>query len=164
MAVQKPNWLLRFVNPKNGVLDSHAMRTLTDMATQANTNADDITTNTTAIAALPFQKSFTSSQQVITAAGALTLAHSLGTTPILIQARLVNLTAESGYSINDEVVVNPGLNTSAAACGLSIVPDTANLNIRFASNATTFNIVHKTTGAVVATTNANWKIVFRAWA
>lgn len=113
-----------------------------------------------AIAALTtvpaFTKSFVSSGQTITAAGALTLAHGLGTTPTLLAATLVNTTAELGYSIGDKFAL---FNSNV----LSIVPDATNLNIRFGSVGP-FAIPHKTTGVATTITNADWNIVFSAWA
>lgn len=113
-------------------------------------------------AALPLTKSFASSNQTITAAGALTLAHSLGEMPKLIQVHLKCLTAEHGYSIGDEVPWHTG--DANAGRGCSVVPDATNLNVRFGSNANTFNVINKTTGASAAITNANWAAIFKAWA
>lgn len=108
--------------------------------------------------------SFTSAEQTITAAGALTLAHGLTGTPTQINAYLVNKTAEHGYSIGDFLAVDVGQQSTSAVdnLGLSIVPDGTNLNIRFGSNAITFLILNKTTGASANLTDANWNIVFEA--
>lgn len=109
-----------------------------------------------------FNKAYTSSNQTITAAGSLTLAHSLGAMPTLVQVRLKCLTAEGGYSIGDEVIFNSGDQNAGRGC--SIVPDATNLNIRYGSAANTFNVNNKTTGASFAITNANWAAIFKAWA
>lgn len=111
---------------------------------------------------LIFTKSFTSSNQTITAAGALTLAHSMGVMPSLVQVRLKCTTGEHGYSIGDEVIWNSGDQNANRGC--SIVPDATNLNIRYGSGANTFNVNHKTTGASSAITNASWVAIFKAWA
>ena len=113
-----------------------------------------------------FTKSFVSAEQTITAAGPLTIAHSLAEMPKIVQPRLINKTAELGYSIGDEVVINPAGNPlgGAVARGLSIVPDATNLNIRFGSDASTFSIINKTTGAQGNVVNANWKLIVRAYA
>lgn len=114
---------------------------------------------------IPFTKVFESAQQTITAAGSLTLAHGLGVKPKLYQAYIVCQTAEGGYSIGDEVIVDPGWTADASiGRGLSIVPDATNLNIRFGNNSQNFILVNKTTGANFNITNANWKLVIRAWA
>lgn len=113
-----------------------------------------------------FTKSFTSSQQTITAAGSLTLAHSLGTTPTLMQVRLVCIQAggEAGYAQNDETPISLNCQDTDSSPGVAIVPDATNLNIRFGANAVTFRVLNKTTGSITDITNSKWKIVFYAWA
>lgn len=109
--------------------------------------------------------SYESSQQTITNAGALTLAHGLGAQPKSYAAFLQCTTAENGYSIGDEVAVNPGLNAEGSGSrGLSMVADATNVNIRFGSQGTnTFMVIHKTSGASSGATNTNWRLVVRAW-
>jgi hypothetical protein len=111
-------------------------------------------------------KYYESSQQTITAAGPLTLAHGLGAKPQLVQVSLVCQTAEYGYSIGDEVIINPFLNRGLANDqGVVIVLDSTNLNIRYgAYGSGVFSGLRKDTGASIAFTDANWKAVFRAWA
>ena len=118
------------------------------------------------VAPSPFQCAFESSQQTITAAGALTIAHGLSAAPKLYMAVLKCTTAEHGYSIGDEVAINPSSHdsTSGTNRGLSIVPDATNLNIRFGSNSAAINVLNKTTGAIVGITPASWALVLRAWA
>ena len=114
-----------------------------------------------------FTKSYTSPEQTITAAGALTLAHGLGAMPSLIQPRLICKVAEGGYSVGDELLINftQHINTSTNYIyGVSIVPDASNLNIRYDNNGRIMFTVNKTTGAAFGITNANWKLVVRAWA
>lgn len=108
---------------------------------------------------------YESTQQTITSAGALTLAHGLGVKPQLIQVSIVCQTAEGGYSIGDEVFMNPHVNkTSTNDQGVSIVPDSTNLNIRYGAFANAFSGLRKDTGVTFGFTNANWNAVFRAWA
>lgn len=109
---------------------------------------------------LPFVKSYESSQQTITSGGSLTLAHGLGVKPKLYLAVLQCTTAEKGYSIGDEVAA---LTIPVDSRGVSIVSDATNLNIRYGSFATAFELLNKTTGANEAATNANWRLVVRAW-
>lgn len=112
-----------------------------------------------------FTKSFESTQQTITAAGALTIAHGLGVKPKLIQAVLVCLVADGNYAINDEVIVNTNAQTfSTTDRGISVVPDATNLNVRYAANANTFMLLNKTTGVSFAATNSSWRLVLRAYA
>lgn len=113
-----------------------------------------------------FTKSFTSSQQTITSAGSLTLAHSLGTTPTLIQAALVCQSADGNYATNDVVIVNPHGNDpgGTGSRGVSIVPDATNLNIRYGSSGNAFFLLDKTSGNAFGANNGSWKAKFMAWA
>lgn len=113
-----------------------------------------------------FTKSYTSSDQTITAAGSLTLAHGLGAAPTLIQLRLKCTTGEHGYSINDEVIINPHEQDPAGTSsrGVAIVVDATNLNLRFGSTAGTFGLLHKTTGVGAVITNGSWALIVKAWA
>ena len=95
---------------------------------------------------------FVSTDQTITQAGALTLAHGLGAAPRMTFVSLVCQTAELGYSVGD-VVQQEG---DAASC----VPNATNLNIRYKNLA--LGVIHKTTGVLTSATAANWKARFIA--
>lgn len=115
--------------------------------------------------ALPLTKSYSSTAQTITSAGTLTLAHGLGTIPLLIQARLVCVTGEVGYSTGDEVMIAVGAHDGAGVNrGVAVIADSTNLTIRYGSNATALLLVHKTAGTTAGATNANWTFHIRAWA
>lgn len=110
---------------------------------------------------------FESSEQTITSGDALTLPHGLGTQPKLVIGVIVCKTAEFNYSIGQEVFVQlgaegyvGGLNTY----GVAVVPDGTNLNVRYGSNASVFGILNLGTGGFQNSTNANWKLILRAWA
>ena len=107
-----------------------------------------------------FTKSFESTQQTINNGGSLTLAHGLGVQPKLYQPYLQCTTAEFGYSIGDEILLNPGGGT--ANKGIAIWPDATNLNVRFGSSQP--DIINKSNGSGGTITTANWKLVVRAWA
>lgn len=111
-----------------------------------------------------FTKSFTSANQTVTAGGALTLAHSLGGMPALVQCRIKCTTGELGYSIGDEVIVNPGPAYVSSSTGLSVVPDATNVNIRFGSSGGGIAVARKDTGALAIITAANWVLIVKAWA
>ena len=107
---------------------------------------------------------YNSGNQTITAGGLLTLAHGLGAEPILIQAWLKCLTAEFNYSIGDKLYVPGSLSNSVSdSKGISVVPDSTNLVIRFGADVSTFAVLNKTTGAGVDLTNANWALVMEAF-
>jgi hypothetical protein len=116
-------------------------------------------------ATLPFSQSFESAQQTISAAGGLTLAHGLASAPKLYMGVLICVSAEAGYSINDEVLLPVGANVDGAGGvrGVTMTPDATNLNVRFASSGPLY-ILNKSTGAFVNITNASWRLVVRAWA
>lgn len=96
--------------------------------------------------------SFTSSDQTITIAGSLTIAHGLAAAPKLVLAVLVNVTAEANYSTGDVVtiVLNPP----------AIRFDATNLNIRYSSSS--IQVSDKTSGLNSSITPANWKMRFHA--
>lgn len=112
-----------------------------------------------------FTDSYDSGNQTITAAGSLTLAHSLGAKPKLVQCILKCTTAEDGYSIGDEVIINAGIvgDDETVSRGVSVVPDATNLNIRFGSATNTFMVLNKSSGGRESITNSNWAIIFKAW-
>jgi hypothetical protein len=105
---------------------------------------------------------FVSSQQTITSAGALTLAHGLSSVPDLVMVKLVCQTAEWGYSIGDVVFAESTEQSSSLYDnqGVAITVDATNINVRYGAHATTFLLLDKTTGGGVSVTNANWKAVF----
>lgn len=114
----------------------------------------------------PGRRVFSSGQQVITAAGALTIAHGLGVIPRHVLYFLVCVVAESNYLVGDVVGAGagelPGYNTLPR--GASVVADSVNLVVRFGSAANTFALIDKATGGVpIAITNANWKLILRAF-
>lgn len=112
---------------------------------------------------LPFTKEYTSPEQTIAAAGALTLTHGLGTTPKFWQRYLICKVAEVGYSVGDVTDVS-GTQDASVGYGLSIVPDATNLNCRYGNSANTFFVLNKSTGLPSNITNANWRLIVRAWA
>ncbi|TIR91896.1 MAG: hypothetical protein E5X08_16805 [Mesorhizobium sp.] len=129
------------------------------------TNSTQIATTAfvaAALAAGQLQKFYESPQQTITVGGTLTLAHGLGAKPKEYDVFLVCQTAEFGYSIGQEIKESMGLTTSNL--GVTIVPDAANMNVKFGSSSPpVFSALNFSTGASVSLTNANWKMVVRAW-
>lgn len=107
-----------------------------------------------------FGLEFVSSDQTITSAGALTLAHSLGVTPSLVQCYLICQTGELGYTAGDIVLINFGFNDQSA----SIRINATNVLVRFGSSAGAFAITRADTGAGATITNGNWRLRVKAWA
>lgn len=108
------------------------------------------------------QPYFESSEQTITNAGSLTIAHGLGFTPKFCSLVIVCKTAENGYSIGDRLQHPAHGWVVSTARGVAVVMDATNINVRYASG-NVFNVPHFTTGNNVDLTNGNWKTVFRAW-
>jgi hypothetical protein len=114
---------------------------------------------------LPFTKVYSSPEQPIVANGVVDLTHGLGTVPKLVQGFLVCKSAEYGYNVGDVVPVdlgNQGTNTLSWGVALSMT-DTV-VNFRYSGTATSFLLLNKTTTSSVQITNANWRLVVRAYA
>jgi hypothetical protein len=143
------------VNP--GLID------ITALGTQVNGNTTAISTLN---AERQFSKGYTSPDQAIVAAGAVTLTHGLGATPKLAQGYLVCVTAEQGYSIGDVVPVAFNSNSSANTDGLGVVARLTSTQIllRYGITTAVFIVLNATTGAIVSITPANWTFRVRAFA
>jgi hypothetical protein len=135
-------------------IDSASSNTLSHM-----TYANLLTAINASIAASTVG-TFTSTDQTITSAGSLTIAHGLGVVPIHIHGAIVCQTSELGYSIGDivQVAVTYYRGTGNVDNGLSIVADATNLNIRFSSNGSNFTLINKSNGNGGAITNTRWKL------
>lgn len=108
-------------------------------------------------------KSFQSSQQTITAGGSLSLAHGLAVVPKIVMATLVCTTAELGYSLNDEVIVGHGPQ-DVVDTGIAVTITSSNIGVKFGAAAGSMRVLNKSTGANAGITNANWRLVIRAYA
>lgn len=112
-----------------------------------------------------FSKAYASTGQTISAAGALTLAHSLGAAPKAIFAYIKCTSGEHGYSVGDELFVNIGVNPTAGADrGMAVKRDATNILIKFTSTAEAFSIFDFSTGAIAGITNASWQLYVLAYA
>lgn len=107
---------------------------------------------------------FESTQQTISNAGTLTIAHGLGVRPDNNSAWAVCLTAEYGYSIGDRlpVPITGGVDATSAF-GFVVVPDATNLNVKFGAVTTGPLVLRFDTGAQQGLTFANWELVFKSW-
>jgi hypothetical protein len=114
-------------------------------------------------AAVPLGKVFTSTDQTITSAGLLTLAHGLGAAPDLVGLYLVCQTTEANWAVNDVVHLGAVSTTTGANRITSVYADATNVYVRFTDTANAFALGDKTTGVAATLTNANWKLRVRAW-
>lgn len=109
---------------------------------------------------------YVSPEQTITSAGLLTLAHGLGAVPSLVTGELVCKVAEFGYSIGQ--IINCNLTIASTSTldnkGISMAKDATNLTGRFGNNVSAFSANNFTSGVGVDLTNANWRLIVRAWA
>lgn len=110
-----------------------------------------------------FSALYTSSDQTITSAGQIVLAHGLGSAPPLIQYYLVCQSGEGNYSTSDVVGVDFSSSSSGNDHYNNPVIDATNITIRYSSDTSAFAIANKTTGAVLGITNASWKLRVKAW-
>lgn len=118
-------------------------------------------------ASLPIKKVFTSTNQTITAAGALTLAHGLAVVPVFVTLELECTSADAGYSVGNIIemaIIASVLTPSTPNLGVSVKKDATNLTVRFGSNGPTFLYSNATSGNSVLLTNANWVARFKAYA
>lgn len=110
---------------------------------------------------------YASAEQVITSAGTLSLSHGLGGIPDLVYGELVCKTAEFGYSIGDRVAIplahqNLG---SIGSYGCTAMPKASTVDLQFGLREDVFLVNRRdpSAGNVVSLTNANWRLVVRAF-
>jgi hypothetical protein len=107
--------------------------------------------------------SFTSSEQTVTAASLISVAHSLGVKPKLVTMKLICKTAEAGYAVNDEVFIYDPSSNGGVSLGLcAYLDNTTHVNVRIASGGVV--VGHKTTGVTTVLTAVNWRLVIMAFA
>lgn len=111
-----------------------------------------------AFAAVPY----VSTEQTITSGGLLTLAHGLGAAPSFVEFQLSCQTAEAGFAVGDKPFAESGQTGGVASINTAYANGT-NIFVRFSNTAACFNVAHKTTGTATVLTNANWKLIVRAY-
>lgn len=158
----------------NGAIASTTAPGIIQLATQTevNTGTDThkavtpatLSTGLTSLlpAHIGFSNFFQSTPQAIS--NNVTVAHGLATQPVLFTCVLKNTTAEAGYSIGDEInLPTPAYPGGAGGTTFNDGISSSATNLTF-SYSVTIAIANKSTGAVFDINNANWKLVFRAWA
>jgi hypothetical protein len=101
-----------------------------------------------------------SGDQTPAASGLLPLAHGLGVRPRRVFSELKCNSVEAGYAVGDIIPVQLYDNNAASTGGVGVYIDATNVNVRWYGSLAA--VVHKTTGAATAITNANWRIRFYA--
>lgn len=115
----------------------------------------------------PLTAFYESAEQTIVAGEQRTLAHGFGVPPKFIAPVLICKTAEFGYSVGDIVPASPQVSSSVLdSYGASFeFSGSTNILVRYGNVANpTFLGTNKTTGGAVNLTNANWRLIMRAWA
>jgi len=112
--------------------------------------------------ALLFSNGFQSTDQTVTPASTLNVAHGLGAVPKLFKVTLkcTDAGGEAGYSQNDEVAAD-----FVFVSGVSVIrasADATNVNISYDGAST--QVPNKSTRAATTITSAKWAFVVRAWA
>ncbi len=109
-------------------------------------------------------KRFESAAIDIEVGGEESVGHGLGAIPKNITCLLKCVTAELGYSVDDQVIINPATNDAngSASRGISTVLTATDIKIRFGSYTSALSIINKGTGAAGSITNENWKLII--WA
>ncbi len=109
-----------------------------------------------------FTRSFESAQQTITAGGLLTIDHFMDQPPKLILTSLICQTGEFNWIAGDEVqaIITAMDGTRQSA----IFWDDTSVYVRMSLDASLCTVANKVTAGVSAITNANWKLVVRAFA
>jgi hypothetical protein len=139
---------------------------------ELSTDAEFQTGTSTALAVTPanvknslgFADYFESAQQTITAGGLLTIAHGLARQPVIVGVELQCATAENGYSVGDRILAGPTNTAGGTSVSNSFRYDSTNIYVRYNNSGNVFLSNNAGTGLPVQLTNANWRVVVRAWA
>lgn len=128
---------------------------------EAGTDNDQLMSALRVAQAIDYRR-FTSSAQTITSGALRTIAHGLSGTPGFVSYRLKCTSADAGYSVNDEIIVDP--NGSNATNNRYSTPrvDGTNIYVRFSSDVSAFAAGNKSTGAVVGLDNSKWRLYVEA--
>lgn len=112
----------------------------------------------------PRSEPFISPEQTVTSAAQLIIPHGLGVKPTSVSAYLVCKVIDVGFSVGDELEINPGVtsDTASAARGMNMRFNATNIVVRFGDATNVFPVLNDTTGAAAVITNTSWRLVVRA--
>jgi hypothetical protein len=104
-----------------------------------------------------------SAEQTITSGGTLTLAHTLGVVPRLINARLRCTLADADYDVDDVISISLVNNSTSGTSRVNgIRMTTTEIVIRFSDATNVFVAGNADTGTIETLTNSSWKLVITA--
>ena len=109
-------------------------------------------------------KEYESSEQTITSAGLLTLTHSLGAVPKIINYSLKCIGAEDGYSVGDIIDVYLNNSTNASNVFNSVIKTSTQIKFKFTAFNNCFIVGNPSNGNTATLDNSNWKLIVRAFA
>ena len=113
---------------------------------------------------LAFSKAHESAELSIVAGGQFSYSHTLGGKPKIIAAFLLCKVAESNFVVGDETPIAVfGENISQPA-GVQLTYSATAISGVFGTYSSTFQPLNKTLGSFAGITNANWRLVLRAFA
>lgn len=152
-----------FVNldgPTYGVtVDANGSETIDGYTTRKTFGSDPVTLFCDGSAWHTISGSYVycSGNQTITAAGALALAHGLGSRPNDIWGEIECTTINASYSVGDRVVV-AFPDSDGTRTGCAVYADATNVNVRFGSSANLWAIPDKSSGNATSITNSSWRL------
>lgn len=111
------------------------------------------------ITSTPPPDSFTSTAQVITIGGPLTIAHGLGVRPTSVSMDLANTVADAGFSPGDYLYDCNSVNVNSSGTA-ALTADATNIYVRFGSSLQ--SVPNKGTGVATNITAARWNAFLRA--
>ncbi len=105
---------------------------------------------------------YESAEQSVIAGGLLTLAHSLGAIPKLVQIWMICKVADAGFAIGDTVVISPDYNSDNGGNeGHVTYVDATNVYVRTGNGSILF--LNKTGTTWVGINKTSWRYIVRAW-
>ena len=112
-------------------------------------------------------KTFTSSEITIAASTKTTLTHNLGAIPFQFDLYLICKTTQYNYSVGDIIKVTQGYHSTAGTSSIGAImsADATNIFITTGPNSAggMFKAFNKDTGGDVTLSNANFKMIVKAW-
>lgn len=133
--------------------------------TKTGTSTTTYVTPAGLLGAIGFSADFVSSDQTITAAGALTIAHGLGRAPLFVQVALICQSSDVGYTTGMVVPYPIGQRSTDSVnnYGVTVVTDSTNLSVRYGSISTVFSIMNFSNGDAANIDPTKWKVRFYAF-
>lgn len=110
---------------------------------------------------------FTSAETTISASTKTTLAHGLGAIPFQFDLYIICKTAEAGYAVGDIIKVTQAYHSTAGTSSIGAImsADATNIYLTTGPNSAggIFKGFNQDTGGDVTFSNANFKMIVKAW-